>query len=175
MADGAVNCKRFKSIAALVAPLTVGACGGRTPAVIAPADPATAVRSFLEAVRANSLVAMGELWGSSKGPAVAYMAPDELDRRLTVIRVYLQHERFAILPPTEGVLAASGRERVVRVRLVRRGCAPVVPFTLGRYKQGWLIYSVDLAAAGNPARPCPAVPDAAPTTRAHHRLLSELE
>ena len=83
------------------------------------------------------------------------MSPDEVERRLTVMRVYLEHEEYEILPPG----AQPGNrddQRVVRVQLRRRGCLPVLPFTLTRYGDGWLVSNVDLAAGGNPARTCPA-------------------
>ena len=77
-----------------------------------------------------------------------------LEQRLTVIKTYLAHEEFEILPPDANSLLPEG-QRQVRVRITRMGCTPVVPFTLGRWKSGWLISNIDLGAAGNPARPCP--------------------
>lgn len=109
----------------------------------------------MNAVRANSLRTMGELWGSSRGPASTYMRADELEQRLVVIRTFLEHEQFELLEPQVGALRGDGREQVIQVRLTRKGCTPVVPVTLVPYRRGWLISSVDLAAAGNPARRCP--------------------
>jgi hypothetical protein len=120
----------------------------------APSDPEAAVRSFLTAVHENSLVAMGRLWGSAEhGPAAGFMDREELEQRLTVIQRYLVHERFEVLPPDANSLQPDG-QREVRVRLTRMGCTPVVPFKLSRWRSGWLITSIDLGAAGNPARPC---------------------
>jgi hypothetical protein len=121
----------------------------------APSDPEGTVRAFMNAVSANSTYAMGELWGGRRGPARTYMAPDEVERRLTVVRIYLEHNEYEILPPG----AQPGNEddqRIVRVQISRRGCRPVVPVTLTRYGDTWLVSNVDLAAAGNPARSCPA-------------------
>jgi hypothetical protein len=136
----------------VLAALLLVACG-RASSVPPPASPEAVVRGFLDAVRANSLARMGELWGSARGPARGYMRHDELEQRLTIIRTYLQNDKFEMLE-SQGVPSASGNERTVRVRLERNGCAPVVPFTVVPYAGGWLISNIDLAQAGNPARHC---------------------
>ncbi|MFQ6044979.1 MAG: hypothetical protein ACE5PT_01295 [Gemmatimonadales bacterium] len=142
------------SIVLLAAIITAWACGGRGARLAAPASPEAAVRGFFAAVRANSLRSMGELWGGRQGPASRYMSERELEQRLTVIRIYLEHEAFEILPPEAVDAVLSPDRRIVRVRLTRKGCTPIVPFTLERYRDGWLVHEIDLAAAGNPARSC---------------------
>jgi hypothetical protein len=132
--------------------LALAACG-RASTVPPPVSPEAAIRGFLDAVRANSLSTMSELWGSTRGPARSYMNHEELEQRLTIMRTYLQHEKFEILE-SQGPAATVGNERTVRVRLERDGCTPVVPFTVVPYRGGWLIASIDLAQAGNPARRC---------------------
>ncbi len=119
----------------------------------APAEPEAAVRAFMNAVAANSMVAMGELWGTSRGPAVGFMDRDQLEKRLTVIRAYLEHERFEIIGTSTSV-SGNADERQLQVRIVRRGCTPVVPMTMVRYRSGWLVSDVNLEAAGNPAQTC---------------------
>jgi len=120
-----------------------------------PADPEATVRSFLNAVSANSIAGMGQLWGTSSGPASASLDRATLEQRLTVIRIYLEHTDYTIVPgdPAAGVNVEAG-ERAVFVRLSRRGCTPTVPFTLVPHAGGWLIRDIDLAAAGNPSRRC---------------------
>ena len=99
---------------------------------------------------------MAQLWGSSAGLASDRLDTQTLQRRLTVIRVYLEHEEYSVVPrPNEaGLIETESNERVVYVRLTRKGCNPVVPFTLSPYGGGWLIRNIDLTAAGNPARRC---------------------
>ena len=132
-------------------------CGSRGggSSIPPPVDPEATVRGFLNAVKANSMAGMGQLWGSSDGPASANMDPVTLEQRLTVIRIYLEHDEFTIVPgdPAAGVNVAAG-ERAVFVRLSRRGCTPTVPFTLGPHGGGWLVFDIDLASAGNPSRRC---------------------
>jgi hypothetical protein len=142
----------------VLAVLALAACG-RSSTVPLPASPEAAVRGFLDAVNANSLPRMSELWGSARGPARGYMKRDELDQRLTIIRSYLRYEKFEILE-SQGMPSGSGNERTVRVRLQRNGCTPVVPFTVAPYQGGWLVSNIDLAQAGNPARHC--TPDKTP-------------
>jgi len=133
--------------------LAAAACSGKPPVTPPPADPSVTVTQFLAAVQAKDYARMGELWGSAKnGPAVRYMKADELEKRLIVMQSYLAHERYAMEPTS--LPGVSADQRVVRVRLMRRGCTPVVPFTVVRYREGWLVYEVDLQAAGNPAKPC---------------------
>jgi len=50
--------------------------------------------------------------------------------------------------------SGNSAQRIVKVRLTRKGCQPVVPFTLVRWKNGWLVKNIDLPSAGNPARSC---------------------
>jgi hypothetical protein len=132
--------------------LSVAAChsGG---SFVAPSNPEATVRGFMNAVKANSLTAMGELWGSKDGPASHWMDRTQMEQRLTVIRTYLDHDKYDIMPPNETSIAPEGRHRV-DVKIYRKGCTPIVPFTLVRAGDGWLVWDVDLVAAGNPAVPC---------------------
>lgn len=134
--------------------LATAACGGHhADTATAPTDPEASVRQFLNAVKANSLIAMRDLWGSERGPAATYLNSTEVDQRLSVIRTYLEHERFEFAQPNE-VDPGNSAQRIVKVRLTRKGCQPVVPFTLVRWKNGWLVKNIDLPSAGNPARSC---------------------
>jgi hypothetical protein len=141
----------------VVATLTFAAllsCGRRAKvAESAPVNPEATVRAFLNAVKANSLTGMRDLWGTERGPAAGYMNEGEVQQRLTVIRSFLDHEKFEFDQPNS-VDPSNSSQRIVRVRLTRKGCQPVVPFTTVQWKSGWLVKNVDLSAAGNPARGC---------------------
>jgi hypothetical protein len=143
-----------RGLAVGVAALTL-ACG-RSATYTAPAEPEAAVRAFMHAVQANSMVGMGELWGTRRGPAIRWMNREEMEKRLIVIRTYLDHEQFDLLGPS---VPAPGRAdadvRLLQVRIVRRGCTPTVPITVVRHGSGWLVNEINLEAAGNPARSCP--------------------
>ncbi len=149
-----MNRRQVYAVGTCVAALAVGSCGGSSQ-YTAPTEPEAAIRGFLSAVQSNSLLAMGELFGTGRGPAISYMDREELQKRLTIIQRYLNHDQFEILGPSnQGSLSQSPDQRTVDVRLFRRGCAPVVPFTLVRYRGGWLVQEIDLEAAGNPVRRC---------------------
>ena len=109
----------------------------------------------MNAVRANDLRAMGQLWGTESGPAVGRMDADQLDMRLAVMQRYLTHETFRLVPPPPPS-TASEREgrRMYQVELTRLGCVIQVPLELVRVKSGWLVTNVDLTTAGAPGRPC---------------------
>jgi hypothetical protein len=148
---------RLAAMVVLIALTTSCSSRGGSPALPPPVDPEATVRTFLNAVSANSLAGMGQLWGTDNGPASANLDRTTLEQRLTVIRIYLEHEDYTIVPgdPAAGVDVEAG-ERAVYVRLNRRGCTPTVPFTLVPYAGGWLIRDIDLASAGNPSRRCGA-------------------
>ena len=144
--------------------MVLAGCGGRAQvAGTAPVSPEAAVRAFMNAVDANSIVALRDLWGTERGPAASTMDLKEADQRLTVMRSFLEHESFEF-EPGNAVDPANSMQRIVRVRLTRKGCRPVVPFTAVPWKDGWLVKNVDLSAAGNPARRCGPEQEAAPGT-----------
>ena len=143
-----------RSIVALGASLTLACASGGGPEPVAPVEPEEAIRGFLDAARANRLTAMSELWGSSRGRAADRMDDTELRKRLTVIQVYLAHESYEIIPDTDPLRRGTGDRLTFRVRLTRFGCTPVVPFTLERWRAGWLIANIDLTAIGNPTASC---------------------
>jgi len=143
-----------RSIVFLALAITFGCSSRSETGAVIPANPESAVTQFLDAVGANSLGAMAELWGTSRGPAADRMDPEELRKRLAIIQVYLTHERYEIVPDTDPVRRGTGNERRVQVRVFRQGCEPVVPFTLVRWRDGWLVSNIDLTVMPNPARAC---------------------
>jgi hypothetical protein len=128
-------------------------CGSRPQATPAPQSMNETVAQFLAAVKANDLQRMGSLWGTGRGPAAAWMKPDDLKMRITVIQRYLMHDGYRIV---EGPLSVPGRDnaRTFRIELQRQ-CNVVVPLDIVRTKQGgWLIADVHLEALPNPAASC---------------------
>jgi hypothetical protein len=132
--------------------LLAASCGHPSGGAAPQGDPGAVVEQFLAASKANDLQRMGRLWGTDRGPAAGRMRREELQKRLSVIHTYLEHESYVLEPGSSP--ADTDNERVVRVRITRKGCTPVVPFTVVRWKDGWLVKAIDLEAAGNPALPC---------------------
>ena len=124
-----------------LAALTVGACGG-APAP-SPTDPSIVVRSFMGAVAAEDIDLMAQLWGTKDGPAADWMEPDQLIKRVSSIRAFLEHVEYEIVPTTS--IALDGGRRLVNARVTTAGgCTPVVPFTVVPYAGDWLVESIDL-------------------------------
>jgi hypothetical protein len=134
--------------------LACSACAGKSVSTAPlPSDPVTAVQQFLAGVKANNLAAMGDVWGSDRGPANSWMEASMLHQRLAVMQRVLAFQTYSI--GQDGVQAGrSNDERIVHVQLSRNGCTPVVPFTTRRYRDGWIVSAIDLDAAGNPQRSC---------------------
>ena len=134
--------------------MAVAACGSRsTASLMLPVDPQVTVTRFMSAVEANSLIAMGQLWGTKKGLAADKMDRTELDKRLTVMQLYLVNDEYEIVASRSAARRDDG-VRAYQIRLTRAGCVHNVPVELLRVGGWWLVSNIDLAQAGNPARRC---------------------
>ncbi len=144
----------LRSTFLLSATLAVAACGSRaSSSLMIPVDPQVTVTRFMSAVEANNLLAMAELWGTKDGPSLEEMDRTELEMRLTVMQSYLSHDEYEVLAGLATFQVDQGT-RAYRIRLTRAGCVHNVPFELVRVGGAWLVSSVDIAQAGNPARAC---------------------
>ena len=128
------------------------ACGGGSSAPVQPsASAAVAVRGFMQAVADSNLTKMASLWGTPNGPASKTRQPSDYERRIAVMQVYLRHDGFRITSD----VAENPNRRALAVEIRRQTCTWSVPFVAVKTGDGsWLVTSVDLTAAGNPARPC---------------------
>jgi hypothetical protein len=138
--------------------LTVlAACGGSpAPATPSPATPADALAGFLDAVRQNDLSRMGQLWGSERGPAAGWMAPEELNKRVAVMQKYLAHSGYRVV---EGPMPVPGESRRMsfRVELRRDDCVHVQAMDVVRVDPGgWVVQDVHLGEARSPVQACPS-------------------
>ena len=134
----------------------VAACGGSSAPAgpPSPATPADALAGFLDAVRQNDLAAMGQLWGSERGPAAGWMEPTELNKRVTVIQKLLTHDGYRVV---EGPLPVPGdsRRMMFRVELRLAECVHVQPIDVVRADAGgWVVQDVHLADARSPLQAC---------------------
>ena len=87
------------------------------------ADPASAVRGFMAAVKATDLQAMGAIWGDVQGPARDALPRDELEKREFIMMCSLRHDHFEILPDApgrNGSRTVPVRSRSARSRARRR-------------------------------------------------------
>lgn len=144
--------------------LLIAACGGSSgaPAVEPATSASGAVQSFMQAVADSNTEKMAALWGTANGPASRTNQPPDYRRRVAIMQAYLRNESFRI---TSDVPDPGENRRALQVEIKRDTCTWSVPFVAIKANDGhWLVTQVDLAAAGNPARPCadPAGQDSAP-------------
>jgi hypothetical protein len=106
----------------------------------------------MQAVADSNLVKMASLWGTASGPASKTNQPPDWQRRIAIMQAYLRNDSFRI---TADVPEADESRRGLLVEIRRRSCTWTVPFTTVKIRDdSWIVTQLDLAAAGNPARPC---------------------
>jgi hypothetical protein len=152
-----------RSSFSILAALALAACSGSgspAPSAAPAASAERVVQDFMRAVSDSNLTKMAQLWGSAKGAAATTHEPADYERRITIMQAYLRGAQFRIMS-NDADPAASG-QRLLQVELKREHCDKVVPFSLIRIRDSWLINRVDLSAAGSPGRPCDAAPSTSP-------------
>ena len=134
--------------------LLLAACAGSggTPATQPATSATSAVRSFMQAVADSNVDKMATLWGTASGPSSKTRQPPDYLRRVAVMQAYLRHQSFRI---TSEVPGPDQNRRALQVEIKRDTCTWSVPFVAVKTAGvAWIVNQVDLAAAGNPARPC---------------------
>ena len=131
--------------------LLLSACGGGSAPVQPARSASTAVQGFMQAVADSNLDKMSSLWGTTNGPALKTHQPPDYEKRIAIMQAYLRNDGFHIISD----VPEGEKRRAVQVQIRRETCTWNVPFeTVSTSDGSWLITSVDLTAAGNPARPC---------------------
>lgn len=142
----------------IVGATLIVACSSKSQSVSTVAAPSAAAPSavaaaFLQAVADSNLNQMGALWGNAKGAAAVTGQPANWLQRMAVVHAYLRGGTTKVMGDVPG--SAKNDQRQLAIELSRSGCVKTVPFTMIQTKQGaWLVYSIDLNAAGVPGRPC---------------------
>ena len=133
--------------------LLASACGGgSTSPVPSPLSSSPqAVSAFMRAAADSNISRMAELWGTSKGPA-SQTHPVEYEKRLMVMQARLRGDSTRIVSDTP--VPGDDNRRRVAIALYRGTCVKQIPVTTVRIRDGWIVQTVDLNFAGNPARPC---------------------
>jgi hypothetical protein len=131
--------------------LFLTACGGGTAPVQPSNSAAGAVQGFMQAVSDSNLAKMAALWGTASGPASRTRQPPDYERRIAIMQAYLRNDSYRLTAD----VAESPDRRTLQVEIRRQTCTWIVPFVAIKTGGGsWLVNQVNLAAAGNPARPC---------------------
>ena len=106
----------------------------------------------MQAVADSNIAKMANLWGTASGPAAKTNQPPDWQRRVTIMQAYLRNDSFRI---TSDEPQTDVNRRALTVEIKRQACTWTVPFTAVKTRDGsWIVTQLDLAAAGNPARPC---------------------
>ena len=134
--------------------LLLTACGGGGGAGSGSAAPLSTspqvVTAFMKAAADSNLTRMGELWGTANGPA---SKSTDNEKRLAIMQAYVRGDSIRIV--ADEPVPGSDNRRKVTVALYRRGCLKQFPINTVLTKSGgWLVNSLDVTMAGNPARPC---------------------
>lgn len=115
--------------------------------------PRVAVDFFMNAIRAQDLQALGEIWGSERGPALGQV--QDFERRGLIMMCYLSHDRFRILNERAAMGAGSDVEfqvEVTRGQLVRTSVFTVVQGPSER----WYLSNVELSPLADLCRNPPS-------------------
>lgn len=157
-----------KLLLALVATVTLGACGpsassrpAPTPSgmVFGAASPTAAIETFFAAVKAGDLQAMGAIWGNKDGPAIRQFDREELEKRELLMICHLNHDGARIV---EQVRAGEPQYTVYRTELKKGSLTRFTNISTIQGPQGrWYVVDADIMAvrefcqpprAGSPPR-----------------------
>jgi hypothetical protein len=108
----------------------------------------------MRAVADSNLTKMAQLWGSAKGPAATTGEPADYQRRILIMQAYLRGAEYRIM--SNDPAPDAPEQRLLQVELKREHCDKIIPFTVLRAGNVWLVNKVYLGAAGSPGRPCDA-------------------
>ena len=114
-----------------------------------------AVERFFAAVRAQDLQAMGQVWGTSRGPARDNMPRAELEKREVILQCYFNYDSFRV----RGESPISEIRHAVRVELVRGGLVrePTI-YTVQASDGRWFVENLDMAAVKDFCAMAPVAP-----------------
>lgn len=146
-----------RSVLGYLAVVALVACGGSggsaVPGAAPPAASASgAVKEFMAGVADSNIVRIGSAWGTSKGSAATLGEPQDWQKRVTVMQLWLRGGTYTITGDQS--LINDRTHRQVTIDLVRGPCTKTIPISVVQTKHGWLVESIDLTAAGNPEKPC---------------------
>lgn len=145
------------SFAVLAGLAALAACGGGAATGAAAAAPvgsaSLAMRGFFQAAADSNLARMAQLWGTADGSTAETGKPDGWEKRLIVMQAYFRGDSTQLV--SDVPVTGEENQRRVIVALYRFGCVKQIPATVTRAKGGgWLVETIDITSAGNPARPC---------------------
>ena len=112
--------------------------------------PALVIEGFMRAlnVEPKDLMTMGRLFGTKNGPIVERDPRAEVEQRMFAIGSVLKHDDYQILREQQVPGRTTEATQLV-VNVVKGDRSYQVPFTMVRYKNGWLIEQIGIDAITN--------------------------
>jgi hypothetical protein len=138
---------RIRGVAALLLlVLTAAACASGARSATQSTSglaPSMVIERFLRAVNSNDLDTMASLFGDQAGPWSTTVSKKDADDRLYTIATILRHTDYKLQAEQ---IVPGRREEAIRlpVELVIKDKRHVLPITLVRYGNGWLIENIPL-------------------------------
>lgn len=114
--------------------------GATLPGAVTPTEAAS---EFMNAVKAQDLQAMSDVWGTAQGPARDQMDRTTHDQRLLIMQGCYEHDRYQILGEAPG----ENGERLVRVQITRGTRTKTANFAIARGPSNrWYVRDADFDA-----------------------------
>jgi hypothetical protein len=112
--------------------------------------PSLVVEQFMRALNSEpkDAVTMARLFGTKEGPVGARDPKNQVEQRMFAIAAILQHDDYEVVREVQVPgRTAEATQLIVRVKRGER--ISNVPFTLVRYKEGWLIEQIGIDVITN--------------------------
>lgn len=133
--------------AALALAAIVTACGGkeltRSPSSYGAPTAEQAVRSFLDAARADAYPRMGRLFGTRQGPAEARFGVTNVEQRMVVLAGIIDHQSYQLEPSRLTQPEPNRRRFSARLTGTRRGDVSVPIFVVRSERGRWFVERID--------------------------------
>ena len=112
--------------------------------------PSLVVEQFMRAlnVEPRDLVTMGRLFGTREGPISERDPRPQVEQRMFAIASVLHHDDYQILREQQ-VPGRTTEATQLLVNVIAGQSSNVVPFTMVRYKDGWLIEQIGIDVITN--------------------------
>lgn len=136
----AVACKSGSSAPPNTSPAPASNASANLPGAAAPRQ---AVERFIAAAKSQDLQELGIAWGTAKGPARDQFERGELEKRLTMMQVCYDVDKYRILDEQP---ADNGR-RIFRVELTKGAVTKSARFTTEKGPNNrWFVQDADFAS-----------------------------
>lgn len=113
--------------------------------------PSLVLEQFLNAVNAKDYAAMARLFGNKEGPIPGGNREEQMmgERRMFALATLLTHDSYEIV--NQAPVAGRSDEALQLITKMKAGQNEYrVPFTMVRYKDGWLVEIIGIEAITSP-------------------------